>query len=141
MKKIICSMSLVCLGLLSGFGVAIAAETSVPEPFRGFDPNSTYKIDYGDLTALLNTVVVDGGRSTREVAKPATAKIGTRMKAKVKRLTANEGNRFYFEGFKNNDEGRQYLRDIQNSLQELPAEAPLENFSRDEQLAYLAESV
>jgi hypothetical protein len=79
--------------------------------------------------------VVDAGPSSRVFAEPAPDITGTRMKAKIKK-TANEGNRFHYETFLNNEAGRQYLRRIQASLEQLPAETPLENFSRDEQLAY-----
>jgi len=128
------SAILVFCGFLMVCEVANAA-SAVPEPFLRFDDNSKYAINYDDLTALLKAVVVDTGRSTRRVAKPAADVTGTRMKTKVK-ITANEANRFYFETFKEEEEGRQFLRDIQNSLEQLPSEAPLEYFSRDEQLAY-----
>lgn len=114
----------------------ISADSTVPEPFQGFDADSKYVITYNDLTALLRTVVVDVGRSSRTVAAPTRAKTGTMMKSKVKRTTADEGNRFYFETFKENEKGRQLLRTIRDSLEQLPAEVPLEYFSRDEQLAY-----
>lgn len=119
---------------LSASGIALAS--TVPEPFQGFDNSSKYVIKYDDLTAMLRTVVVDVGRSTREVADPTQAKTGTRMKAKVKRATVNEGNRFYFETFKDNEEARLLLLGIRDSLAALPDEAPLKFFSRDEQLAY-----
>lgn len=116
--------------------VANAADSAVPEPFRGFDNSSKYVIKYDDLTALLKIAVVDVGRSTRKVALPTQATTGTRMKPKVKRTTADEANRFYFESFEDNEEARQMLGNIKTSLEELPVEAPLEYFSRDEQLAY-----
>jgi hypothetical protein len=75
------------------------------------------------------------GISTRRVAQEGPEVTGTRMKTKVKK-TANEGNRFYFETFKDNEEARQFLREIQTSLEQMPDEAPLSYFSRDEQLAY-----
>lgn len=115
--------------------MANGAELAVPEPFRGFDDTSTYRISYDDLTDLLRTVVVDTGRSNRQAAEPARDITGTRMKAKVLK-TANEGNRFYFETFNDSEKGQQFLRNMQASLQQLPTETPLENFSRDEQLAY-----
>lgn len=123
-------------GLLAFNPVANAELSPVPEPFRNFDDNSKYVISYDDLTAVLKTVVVDVGRSTREIAKPRQASIGTRVKSSVKRSTASEGNRFYFETFKDNEEARELLNDIKISLEQLPAEVPLEYFSRDEQLAY-----
>ena len=114
----------------------VSADSTVPEPFQGFDENSKYVITYNDLTALLKTVVVDVGRSKRTVAQPTRAKTGTMMKSKVKRTTADEGNRFYFETFVDNEEGRQLLSTIRDSLEQLPAEVSLKYFSRDEQLAY-----
>ena len=114
----------------------VSANSTVPEPFQGFDADSKYVITYNDLTALLKTVVVDVGRSSRTVAQPTRAKTGTMMKSKVKRTTADEANRFYFETFEDNEKGRELLRTIRDSLEQLPAEVSLEYFSRDEQLAY-----
>jgi hypothetical protein len=130
---------LTIITVISGLALADvsnAATPTVPEPFRGFDANSKYTISYEDLTAALDTVVVDTGRSTREVAAPSSSQIGTRMKVSVKRSTVNEANRFYYEIFKNDQEARQLLLGIQKSLEQIPNEAPLEYFSRDEQLAY-----
>lgn len=134
MKKISFS-TLFIIGSLA-ISQVVSAESAVPEPFQGFDNDSKYIIKYDDLTALLKTVVVDVGRSTREVAKPSQAKLGTMMKSKIKRTTANEANRFYFETFKENEAGRQLLINIRDSLEQLPSEVSLEYFSRDEQLAY-----
>ena len=116
--------------------VALAADSPVPEPFQRFDENSKFTINYDDLTNLLKSVVVDVGRSTREKAAPSHAATGTRMKASVKRSTLNEGNRFYYETFANNEEARKLLTDIQKSLEQVPTDAPLEYFTRDEQLAF-----
>ena len=124
------------IGLLLIAQSASSLETTVPEPFRGYDADSKYTIKYDDLTALLRTVVVDTGRSNREKAAPSQAATGTRMKVSVKRLTVNEANRFYYETFEDNEEGRKLLRDIQESLERVPDDAPLKYFSRDEQLAY-----
>ena len=136
MNRFASAITLICCGFLAAPEVGNASEATVPEPFRGFDNSSSYTINYDDLTAILKAVVVDVGRSTREVAQPAQAKIGTRMKAKVKRLTAGEGNRFYYETFQDNEASKQFLREIQKDLEQLPSEAPLKYFSRDEQLAY-----
>jgi len=123
-------------GLSTVFDTAYAAESPVPDPFQRFDNSSSYTINYDDLTNLLKTVVVDTGRSTREKAAPTQAATGTRMKAKVKRSTMNEANRFYFETFANNPEARQLIGAIQKSIEQVPGEVSLEYFSRDEQLAY-----
>jgi hypothetical protein len=136
MLKHISSALLVFCVFLAVNQTANSATSSVPEPFRGFDDNSRYVISYDDLTAVLRTVVVDVGRSTRQVAQASKAATGTRLKSSVKRSSASEGNRFYFETFKNNEEARQLLNNIKTSLEQLPTEASLEYFSRDEQLAY-----
>ncbi len=112
------------------------AGTTEFEPFREFDPNSKYAISYDDLSTILRTVVVDVGRSTREVAAPSRAKTGTRMKVSVKRYTVNEANRFYYETFSDNEEARNALIGIQKSLEQIPQEVSLKFFSRQEQLAY-----
>lgn len=130
------SVTFFTLGLLAANSMAIAAGSEVPEAFQGFDENSTYTINYDDLTGILRLAVVDVGRSTREKAAPTRAATGTRMKSSVKRSTVTEGNRFYYETFDNNEEAQQTLIDIQKSLESLPDQAPLKYFSRDEQLAY-----
>jgi hypothetical protein len=124
--------------LLSPDAAADASLAQVPEPFRGFDPASTYSIKYDDVDGFLRAAVVDTGRSTREKAEPQQAKTGTRMKVKVKRSTINEGNRFVYEAFKNDPDGhnREMLKAMRKSLEEVPSQAPLALFSRDEQLAY-----
>jgi hypothetical protein len=123
-------------GLLTTGGMANAAASEVPEAFQGFNENSTYTINYDDLTGIFKLAVVDVGLSTREKAAPTQAATGTRMKTSVKRTTMSEGNRFYYETFANNDEAQQVLTGIQKSLESLPDEAPLKHFNRDEQLAY-----
>lgn len=116
--------------------VTAADESTVPEPFRGFDPASKYSISYADMNIILKQVVVDVGRSNREKAAPTQAKTGTRMKVNVKRTTVNEGNRFAYESFVDEPESQQLLLNLQKNLEGVPAEAPLKYFNRDEQLAY-----
>lgn len=135
MKQILYSTFLT-VGLLTASSVVIAAGSVVPEPFQGHDENSSYTINYDDLSGIYRFAVVDVGRSTREKAAPTRAATGTRMKSTVKRTTMSEGNRFYYETFDNNEEAQKVLIDIQKSLESLPDQAPLKYFSRDEQLAY-----
>jgi hypothetical protein len=134
MKKNLGSTFVVIGGFLALSVAVKAAEAEVPEPFQGFDDTSRYSVNYADLTDLLSMVVVDKGRSNRRIPQQPPNITGTRMKAKIKK-TANEGNRFYYEAFRD-DESRQFLRDMQNSLLQIPERRPLEQFSRDEQLAY-----
>ncbi len=136
MLKHIYSAVFFILGVMVMTPVIAAAESTVPEQFQKFDPDSKYTISYADLNAILKKVVVDVGRSSREKAAPTQAKTGTRTRANVKRSTIKEGNRFYFEIFSDDAETTQLLLDIQKNLEGVPAEAPLEYFSRDEQLAY-----
>ena len=136
MMKYISTAAIILFGLMTLQETANAAESEVPEPFQGFDEQSKYSITYEDLSNLLLSVVVDVATSKREVAQPAKQITGTRMKVKVNKLTVNEGNRFFYEAFEDNEAGRQYLLEIQKNLEALPSEAPLEKFSRDEQLAY-----
>jgi len=108
----------------------------VPEPFWDFDPNSSYAINYGDVDAILRTMVLDVGRSERKKRPPTQASTGTRLQAKTRRTTAGEGNRFHFEEFEENEEYKQTLRNVRRNLEQVPSQVPLEQFSREEQLAY-----
>ena len=116
--------------------VAIASDSAVPEPFRGYDANSTYSINYSDLDALYANAVLVMGRSSREKAAPTQAATGTRMKEKTNRSSAAEANRFNFEAFQDNDDDHMLLRTIRDSLASVPGEVGLAYFNRDEQLAY-----
>jgi len=136
MIKHVFSVTSLVFGILLASPVAFAVDSEVPEPFQGFDATSKHRITYADLNKVLKMVVVDTGRSSREKAEPTRAKTGTRMKANVKRSTINEGNRVYYEIFRDDESARQVLQDLQKTLEGLPTEAPLTYFSRDEQLAY-----
>lgn len=136
MKRHIRSAVTIFLGYLSAYALATAAEPAVPEPFQRFDDGSNLTINYDDLSDLLGRVVVDVGISSRKIIDAPPPKTGTRMKVKVKRYTESEGNRFLYEAFTDNKAGREYVRNIKHSLEQLPTEVPLERFSRDEQLAY-----
>lgn len=132
-KRVSIIFTLVTAVFLSG---SISAQ--VPEPFQGHDPNSVFTINYGDYNAILSPMVVDVGRSNRKVARPTEAKTGTRMKAKTSsgRATASEGNRFYFEEFSKDDDFKAALSTVRKSIESIPSQMALENFSRNEQLAY-----
>jgi len=124
------------LGLCMVSHMVTAANSAVPEQFQRFDPDSTFVIKYGDVDAILKTMVVDVGRSSREKAEATTAKTGTRMKNKVKRETAEEGNRFHFEAFDDNEKYQEALHNVRLALEAIPSQVPLEAFNRNEQLAY-----
>lgn len=128
--------SLFLLALLALATAADAGGSAVPEPFRGHEPGSKFSISYGDVDAILKYMVVNVGRSSRDVAPPPRAKTGTRMRAKVSRSTLTEGNRFYFEEFKANEDYVKALHNVRLSLEAIPGRMPLEHFNRTEQLAY-----
>jgi hypothetical protein len=134
-KKIVYLAALSIFGFLFSSPVSASTEPP-PEVFQGYDPVSSMTIDYKDLDSLLQTVVLDTGPSTRELASIPKNSTGTRMRAKVNRATINEGNRFYFETFNENKDNQQIIQNIKSRLENFPAAVPLERFSRDEQLAY-----
>jgi hypothetical protein len=109
---------------------------SVPEPFRGHNPDSRFIINYADFDTILRTMVVDVGRSTRNVVDPAMAPKGTRMTTRVSRTTSREGNRFYFEELKDHEDYQAALHKVRLSLEAIPGRMALEHFTRTEQLAY-----
>lgn len=123
------------LGILL-FSLPAMASATVPEPFRGHDPDSKFRIRYDDVDIVLKTMVVDVGRSSRKKASEQTAQTGTRMKTKVKRDTGTEGNRFYFEEFRKNEDYKEILHMLRLSLADIPEQVPLEAFNRNEQLAF-----
>jgi len=136
MKKQTLLVSVLICGLMSFHAIANSLDSVVPDPFQRFDADSKLTIDYRDLDSLLDTVVLNTGRSDRKKADPIRAQTGTRMKNKVNRATVNEGNRFYFEVFENNPDNQQTLHKIRTRLESIPSVVPLERFNRDEQLAY-----
>lgn len=136
MKKYSFVVTFLIFSFISINAIANTAVSSVPEPFRGFDENSKLTIDYRDLDSLLDTVVLNTGRSDRKKAARSESETGTRMRVSVNRSTVNEGNRFFFEVFDNNADNQQTLTKIQERLENIPKAVPLEKFSRDEQLAY-----
>jgi hypothetical protein len=126
----------VALGGLLLCGSSLAAASQVPEPFQGSDESSNYAIGYDNLNVLLDAVVVDIGRSDRAKAPQVKTATGTRLKEKVNRWTINEGNRFYYEAFEDNEKARAQLEEIKKGIENATAQVGLKIFSRDEQLAY-----
>lgn len=135
MNRILPILSL--MFITASFNTALAEDGKDPfEPFRGHDPASKYRIFYDDLNEMYKSLVVNVGRSSREVSEMSTAQTGTKMKQTAKRKTSNEGNRFYYEFFKKEEANREFLESMLRSYESIPAEVPLSYFSRDEQLAY-----
>ena len=136
MKFISHVFAMILIGLVAFDTAAAEPIADVPEPFRKSEPDSKFTISYDDIDRFLKAMVVDVGRSTREKASARQAETGTRMKVSVRRSTVNEGNRFYFEEIKGNEDFEGALHALRSNLEGIPSQVPLEYFSRDEQLAY-----
>lgn len=115
--------------------ITSTTHATVPEPFQRFDASSENTINYRVLTQWLKTVVMDIGPSDRSSAR-SSASIGTLIAPKTSNKTAFEGNRVFFENFVGNEQAKQVLKGIRENLERIPSDFPLENFNRDEQLAY-----
>lgn len=135
MKTIFCTGAAILI-LLAATVAANAQLTAVPAPFQGAKTDSTYSIKYDDVNEVLRKTVVNTGRSSRERADQNRASTGTRMRTTIKRATANEANRFYFEVFQGDDVAIALLAQLKKNLELVPDQVELAAFSRDEQLAY-----
>jgi len=112
------------------------AQTALPESFFGETTDATFTINYDDLDAILNASVLPAGLPSRKKAAVTSATVGTRMKNNSNPLTAASGNRFAYEEFKNNDQMKQIVSRIRRSLEAVPTEVQLSDFTKREQLAY-----
>lgn len=128
--------------LIAGFTLTLAISSQAlgqsDRPYDVFmesDNDSELSIAYDDLNEFLDASVYVVGRSTREKAPPSSGTTGTYLRNRRNRLTALEGNRFFFEMLEE-DDFVDILNAIQKSLVALPEEVPLSEFNRNEQLAY-----
>lgn len=123
------------LFVLSWLIISPISSAEIPAVFQGDTPGSELAINYDDLDALLKATVLFTGNSSRQKAGRSVARTGTRLKANYDRLTVNEGNRFHFEVFRDNEELKSILHNIRMSLERIPAEIKLSAFSKSGQLA------
>lgn len=131
--KIVKSAFIASACLLSLNAMAISEESL--KKFSKFNQKSEFIIQYKDVDLILDAAVLYVGKSTRKKAQKAKKAIGTRLRNNKKRLTALEGNRFFYKEFKT-PEKKALIEQVRKSLESLPAESPLELFSKNEQLAY-----
>ncbi len=136
MKANLLTAAVAVCGALLFCNSSLAAASDVPEPFQGSDEDSKYAISYQNMNVLLDALVIDIGRSDRSKAPREAQTTGTRLKVKVNRWTVNEGNRFYYEAFVDNDNAKLQLEEIKNGIENATSQVGLARFSRDEQLAY-----
>lgn len=126
---------LIFIGMLIASTFCSGNEEKNIKIFQQFNPDSSFTITYPDIDSLYKATVLPMGFSSRTKAHASKPSIGTRMKAKVNRYTAYEANRFIYESFQTEAQ-KGVLTIIRKSLEQLPDELALDNFSKNEQLAY-----
>lgn len=124
---------IITVGLVT---TSYADESKIPEPFRGENAQSEFTLTYDDISQVLGRYVVDLGISDRSVANVATPNISTRLRESIKRKTALEANRFYFEAFTEKNAEKDIFTKIRKSLETIPSEISLAQLTKAEQLAY-----
>ncbi|WP_262693990.1 DUF547 domain-containing protein [Kordiimonas aquimaris] len=115
--------------------LSTTAATALSDLPTGSTKGSDYTINYDDWNLILSGAVLDTGPSDRRAASRNGAR-GTSSRIKHGNLspTAFEGNRVLFYEF---DEGHvESLLAIRRDLEAVSDFIPLEDFSRNEQLAY-----
>lgn len=110
--------------IITTFSTGSLASESVPDVFKGQDQNSTLSIAYDDYNKILKESVWDLGRSDRAIASKPKPITGSKMPQWLKRKTIMEGNRFYFENFKDK-EMKMAIAKIRIDLEQLPDEVAL----------------
>lgn len=121
-------LGVVCL-CLSLVPAAYAAELPTE-----FSQQSKYKLDYSDLNAVLGSAVLDMGPSTHKRAKKPRSSTSSRMVLANPLPSRLEGNRVMYDKFQ--DAQVAYLQGMRDDLLAIPSQLPIEQLSKDEQLAY-----
>ena len=132
MKQTFLARAALAFILACGGGLAAAASESLP---TNFSYSSQYTIKYDDWDLLLSSAVLEVGLSDRRPAGRASLRgTATRIRHGNYSATAYEGNRVLFDEFK--QPHRDNMLAIRRDLEAVPDFMPLENFSKNEQLAY-----
>ncbi len=121
-------------------GVSLSAqanESEIPEPFRGSTESSPIEIDYSDWSLVLRNTVIGAKRSSRGRGANSIqeAPTGSRISRRNTRDTRNEGNRINFREL-STPANVEMLTNIRTSLEQVPTDAPLKLWRKQEQLAY-----
>ena len=111
------------------------AENNVLQKFNCETSESLLVMDFKQIDDLLNSSVLEMGRSKRTKAARADRSIGTHLSQSINASTDNEGNRFSFEIF-NSVEKITRLSDVREFLENVPDKTSLCLFNKKEQLAY-----
>ncbi|MFN6262084.1 MAG: DUF547 domain-containing protein [Chromatiaceae bacterium] len=124
-----------CLILLGSYS-AQASDLTLPDAWLGETQDSAITINYDDLDYVLNAAVLMSGPPSRKKSKASSSTVSTRLKNNFNTLTTNAGNRLFFEEFKKNPEMAAVISKIRTSLEAVPAEVPLNQLSKKEQIAF-----
>ena len=128
--------SLLCCLILLGSSSAQANDLTLPDAWLGETQDSAITINYDDLDYVLNAAVLMSGPPSRKKSKASSSTVSTRLKNNFNTLTTNAGNRLFFEEFKKNPEMAAVISKIRTSLEAVPAEVPLNQLSKKEQIAF-----
>ena len=124
-----------CLILVGSFS-AQASDLTLPDAWQGETQDSAITINYDDLDYVLNAAVLMSGPPSRKKSKSSSSTVSTRLKNNFNPLTTNAGNRLFFEEFKKNPAMAAVISKIRTSLEAVPAEVPLNQLSKKEQIAF-----
>ncbi len=130
-KTVFLAMAAMAFAVL-GNSFGAQADDGLP---TAYDDASNMTINYDDWDLILSSSVLDTGLSDRRPASRNGARVtGTRIKHGNLNPTAFEGNRVMFYQFKQAHVDA--LLAIRQDLEAVTTFAPLEQFSKNEQLAY-----
>lgn len=116
------------------FSASSAQDTDSELPTE-YSRGSSYIIRYDDWDLILSSAVLETGLSDRRPASRTDKRnVTTRIRHTNMRSTSFEGNRVNFDLF--SDKHVDSLRAIRKDLEAVPTFVPLEQFSKNEQLAY-----
>ncbi len=104
------------------------------EAFKGDTPDSQVRVDYKDLSAILKQTVWETGHSDRVTAGKTPPRTGSRIVTGARGGSRTEGNRIDFHAFLGDN--YDVLVALRRDLEKVPSVVPMNQFSRNEQLAY-----
>ncbi len=123
--------------VLAGAGTCQAAESfTLPDSWLGEQQDSVITISYEDLDYVLEKSVLMSGPPNRKKSKASSSGVNTRLKNNFNPLTANAGNRLFYEEYKKDPEMAKVISRIRASLEAVPGEVNLNSLSKKEQIAY-----
>ena len=133
----LCALLISLFSLTALTALQATAETkpdTAIKAFQGDTPDSPMSIDYKDLSAILSQTVWETGHSDRSTAGKTVPRTGSRIVTGSRGNTRTEGNRVDFHAFLGDN--YDVIVALRRDLEKVPAAVPLNQFNRNEQLAY-----